>query len=67
MFLATPPQTAIDKTVTVTYNAYKRFSMNDAYKIEYSTVDKSKRLAIPMAIVGAWALVQTIFLLRLER
>lgn len=35
--------------------------MNDAYKIEYSTVDKSKRLAIPMAIVGAWALVQTIF------
>ena len=41
--------------------------MNDAYKIEYSTVDKSKRLAIPMAIVGAWALVQTIFLLRLER
>mgnify|MGYP001036623236 FL=1 len=35
--------------------------MNDAYKIEYSTVDKSKQLAIPLAIVGAWALVQTIF------
>lgn len=35
--------------------------MNDAYKIEYSTIDKSKQLAIPLAIVGAWALVQTVF------